>query len=51
MEPDVVVDKVKFAESTVKLEAAAAASEIPETPDPDLDTAPESSDASTSTPF
>ena len=33
------------------LEAAAAASEIPETPDPDLDTEPESSDAPTSTPF
>ena len=40
-----MLDRIK------KLEAAAAASEIPETPDPDLDTEPESSDASTSTPF
>ena len=40
-----MLDRIK------KLEAAAAASEIPETPDPDLDTEPESSDAPTSTPF
>ena len=40
-----MLDRIK------KLEAAAAASEIPETPDPDLDTEPESSDVPTSTPF